>query len=442
MNRTDEQPFLEAIFDRYEDDRPRLIYADFLDDAGQPERAELIRVQIALAHLDDNDPRRSFLLDRQAELLHHNRNVWIQPLARWVVGIDFRRGIPDSVTVHATTFLHHGSELMQRLPIRRLRLLEVNPVIDKLFCCPLLAQLRELDVCGAELGDAGVQRLAQCAHWKQLTTLDLGFNGLSDQGVVALARSASMPQLATLALNDNDQITSDGLEALANSATFAALRHLDVSGNDIDERGLAAVVASPVMARLQSLRCNANRIGDAGIAVLTSSHLLARWLAVEKALVLRDNAIGPAGAQQLAYCPALAQCRTLDLSNNYLGDAGIAALLRSPYLTRLKVMRLARNQLTDNGVAAVHEPLQRLLDQLTLLDVSHNRLTRLGLALLDILKGQRPVQLERADNVQAAPAGDAPVAVAELLPDVMASVTDAARLKHRIAHPRNASDRL
>ncbi len=437
MNRTDERPFLEAIFDRYDDDRPRLIYADFLDDTGQPERAELIRVQIALARLGDDDPRRDVLMDRQAELLHHNRNVWTEQLAGRVVGIDFRRGIPDSVSIDATTFLEHGADLVQRLYIRRLRLLDAHPVAEKLFQSPLLAKFRELDFCGAELGDTGVEFLARSPHCQYLDSLDLGFNGITDRGIQALARGGNMPQLTTLALNDNDHITSDGLSALARSTSFSALRHLDISGNDIDERGIAAVVASPTLGRLQHFRWNTNRIGDAGIAILTSSNLLARLLKSDHTLVIRDNGIGPSGAHLLADCPALAYCRTLDLSNNYLGDSGIAALVRSPYLTRLKVLRLARNQLTDNGLATIHDPLCRLMEKLTLLDVSCNRLTRVGLALLDFMKGQRPVRLDRADNVQSAPAGDAPVTVAELLPDVMAGVADAARLKRRIAHPRH-----
>lgn len=43
--------FLRAIIDHPEDDGVRLIYADWLEEHGQAERAELIRVQCALAAL-------------------------------------------------------------------------------------------------------------------------------------------------------------------------------------------------------------------------------------------------------------------------------------------------------------------------------------------------------------------------------------------------------
>jgi uncharacterized protein (TIGR02996 family) len=46
---TEEQALLATIFATPEDDAPRLIYADWLDEHGQPERAEFIRVQCELA---------------------------------------------------------------------------------------------------------------------------------------------------------------------------------------------------------------------------------------------------------------------------------------------------------------------------------------------------------------------------------------------------------
>jgi uncharacterized protein (TIGR02996 family) len=42
---TEHESFLRAIFDAPDDDTPRLVYADFLDENGEPERAALIRAQ-------------------------------------------------------------------------------------------------------------------------------------------------------------------------------------------------------------------------------------------------------------------------------------------------------------------------------------------------------------------------------------------------------------
>jgi uncharacterized protein (TIGR02996 family) len=46
-----EEGFIRDIIEHTDDDTPRLIYADWLDDHGEPERAEFIRVQCELARL-------------------------------------------------------------------------------------------------------------------------------------------------------------------------------------------------------------------------------------------------------------------------------------------------------------------------------------------------------------------------------------------------------
>lgn len=48
---TDGEALLRAICAAPAEDTPRLVYADWCDENGQPERAEFIRVQIALSHL-------------------------------------------------------------------------------------------------------------------------------------------------------------------------------------------------------------------------------------------------------------------------------------------------------------------------------------------------------------------------------------------------------
>jgi uncharacterized protein (TIGR02996 family) len=53
---TQEEAFLRAIIDHPADDAPRLIYADWLDERGDP-RGEFIRVLCALAEVPKGDPR-------------------------------------------------------------------------------------------------------------------------------------------------------------------------------------------------------------------------------------------------------------------------------------------------------------------------------------------------------------------------------------------------
>jgi uncharacterized protein (TIGR02996 family) len=349
MHLTDEQPFLDAVFARYADDRPRLVYADFLDDGGAHERAELIRVQLALARLGADDPRRPGLADRQADLLTRNRAAWTAHLAGLVEAVDFRRGIPDSASVDAVTFLERGDELFRRLRVRRLGLRDAAAVLPKLAASPLLARVRELDLCNCDLGPRGVEVLAKSPHLQSLEAIDLGFNRLDDAAAEALARCTGLPNLTHLALNDNDAIGDAGVRTLADSPFLAGLTALDLSGNDIADAGVIAAVEGRAFARLRALRLSGNRIGDAGATALARSPLLRRATAHGRELDLRANVIGHAGAAELAAAPALRACAALDLSHNYLGDTGLGAVLESPHLGRLKALRLGRNGITDAG---------------------------------------------------------------------------------------------
>src|SRR5262249_58171476 len=70
---TPDDAFLRDIIADPDDDGLRLIYADWLDDHGDPERAEFIRVQCRLAQIEDLDAERLELEDRAEELLAKNQ---------------------------------------------------------------------------------------------------------------------------------------------------------------------------------------------------------------------------------------------------------------------------------------------------------------------------------------------------------------------------------
>ena len=79
---------LAAIRQAPDDDAPRLIYAAWLDEHGQPERAEFIRVQIELAR--QNSPT---LRKREAELLAEHHDALVGQLAAPHFRFRFHRGL-------------------------------------------------------------------------------------------------------------------------------------------------------------------------------------------------------------------------------------------------------------------------------------------------------------------------------------------------------------
>jgi len=93
---SDATALLAAVRAAPEDDAPRLVYADWLEEHGQPDRAEFIRVQCALARRDDSVLRR-----REAELLAEHHDLFAGPLAHDGLQFRFERGF-------AIAFRHQG----------------------------------------------------------------------------------------------------------------------------------------------------------------------------------------------------------------------------------------------------------------------------------------------------------------------------------------------
>jgi uncharacterized protein (TIGR02996 family) len=108
------EDLLQAILENPDEDAPRLIYADWLEEHGQRDRAQFIRVQCRLAQLPEDDPHRPDLEAREQELLDAHGDEWLGSLSRSVqdggFGPSYRfcRGLVEEVTLPAATFLQHG----------------------------------------------------------------------------------------------------------------------------------------------------------------------------------------------------------------------------------------------------------------------------------------------------------------------------------------------
>jgi uncharacterized protein (TIGR02996 family) len=191
----DDQAFLRAVCDAPDDDGPRLVYADFLDESGDPvrvARAEFIRLQCTLARRRDNDPRTADGRQRAAALLAAYRRAWNGPVHRrlhagpfrgqvrsrrgLLKGWGYRRGFIAEVTAHAAAVANYSDELAALGPLERLRVWGAAPVLPALLAAPLLARVRELDLSRNQLTDAAVALLLGAPHLAGLSLLDLRDN--------------------------------------------------------------------------------------------------------------------------------------------------------------------------------------------------------------------------------------------------------------------------
>jgi uncharacterized protein (TIGR02996 family) len=230
-----DEAFLRAIIENPDDDGLRLMYADWLEEHGDP-RGEFIRVQVALAGMPEHYPRRGELEARERALLKEHRVEWLGPLRdlaedrQFQPGARFCRGFVEELTVKATVFLEEAEHLFRLAPVRRVCLLKAGNRVQKLANCPLLARLtglgfwfspidvtglqlllaspylgnlKELELVGADFGVAGVRALAEWSSLARLTKLDLGATHVSDDAIEALAASPYVRNLQSLGLSNN-----------------------------------------------------------------------------------------------------------------------------------------------------------------------------------------------------------------------------------------------
>src|SRR5688572_8551928 len=88
----DHAGFLNAIRVSPDDDTPRLVYADWLDEQGDP-RGEAMRCGVMLARLPEDDPRRTALEQELRHLEERHAGAWLGPLCQRVLRRECSRGL-------------------------------------------------------------------------------------------------------------------------------------------------------------------------------------------------------------------------------------------------------------------------------------------------------------------------------------------------------------
>lgn len=257
MNDSD---FLAEILASPHDDIPRLVYADWLEEQGNP-RGEFIRLQCELDAGVENEEQRIDLQIRERDLLDEYGEEWAGTVPSLVDRHIFLRGFVEYVVMTMPAFVSLAKELFELAPIRHAMLNchragDAQPLAD----CRQLEQLNGLILAGIEpngvrqifgrrhfpcleklilgqnqMGDEAVRSIANSPGLENLKVLDLSRNGLRNASAVALAESPYITQLETLLLSHNE-IRLTGARALAESPNFERLKHLDFSHNPFNQR--------------------------------------------------------------------------------------------------------------------------------------------------------------------------------------------------------------
>lgn len=404
-----EDALIAGICSHPDDDTPRLVYADWLDENGRAEVAELIRVQCRLEANGPHDPEYADLLACEEELglwlpthapgpqLKLRGGLTINGGAEWWKSS--RRGFPRTIHLSGEgrargTFAKRAGaaleKLFSRLPTRWLTVGEVSPAqLADLLREPAMERLERLAAfsqsANEDQADEMARLIAAAPTLRNLRGLLLGISA-GESGIAALAR-ADFPRIEDFTA-DSARFAAAEVRVLGSATWFRNLGELWLT-DDFTDEGFAALVGGESFPHLHSLYLTNGAFSQANwveFALSRSFPRLARLalcgtdlsrgrmasLASAKGFALRDLnvsrcAIGNDGAIALARSPWAGTLRILNVAGNSLSRPGARALAASPRLANLRHLTIADNPLDVGGVQLIAKgPALRKLTSLSL----------------------------------------------------------------------------
>lgn len=306
----DEASFIEEIRSDPSDITPRLIYADYLEDVGDP-RGEFIRVQCELADSQTGQAGRDALFQREQQLLDEFGDEWLRPLrqlgAEGISRSSFERGLLERVRINAEQLLENGEELCRISPaLQCLSLRKLQPFAADLAKFTLPSQIHAIDLSANQLEPDSLEDLSEANWLKQISSLDLRINRLADDGIAALVLGAWGVGKLNLGMN---RIGPDGIRHLVGWHRYADLVELDLRMNRFGNPGLGFLVNGAAL-ELQQLDLNTCEITS-----LQSLRTSVTFPSLRQ-LSLRNNRISAEELNWLAESKIGQQLQEIDTRNN------------------------------------------------------------------------------------------------------------------------------
>jgi uncharacterized protein (TIGR02996 family) len=443
----------QAIADKPDDDGPRLVYADWLEEHGASDRAEFIRLQCRRAALtglagwlrdeaaqppefhqlndwgfreqlsfavgpppDEEELR---LRQREQELLAAHRGDWVAgpggPLS-------FRRGFPDGMCVSVHELLNHADAFAAYPTLRSFHLyLDCGPgsayglsyerhreIVETLQQFGMLRRCTDLFACVASHEDWN-----DLLDWELVPNLRrlvlMGDDHTHPPPPATLKLSAELTwyEATGWRLGQRDDSGDWAGEWIQNTILRGlrgpGLQHLNFSDNAMFDQALIVLAGSANLAALQTLRLSWSYFTSTGIDALGRSPHLGQL----RHLDLSYANLSEEALVTLIDSPLLCRLHYLDITGNHISERVIRRLAQTPTAVGLRVLVLAplwrpEINVTAAGVRALTESphLTNLLwlslgniemDDALALDLAHAPgLNRLHTLALTLARGDGP----------------------------------------------------
>ena len=372
--------FIQAIIDDPHDLSSRLVFADFLEEVGDP-RAELVRLQLELADLPRHHPRRRKLRTRELKLVRQFGYFGEVPSVVHVLGTN--GGFVDAIETTFARFVKLGEEIFEKSPIRKVVLTGKSKRTLRILDSPCISQLSSITFKNNNDDDANLLAIVSSDKWMNLEELHLRGEWVSTRVIDAVAGNKTLSNLTALSI-DGYHLRSPEFGSLANSPyltklesllidgasnavcelvsrseNFQHLRKLTLRGREITPDGMHLVFSTRIFPNLESLSLNnlffryymgpsdddfrSPFSGPTGVPNLTELELL--------------GGFGDDAVSDILRC--FANLEVLRLSENVITDRGATELAQSEQMSKLRALYLTNNQIGTNGARALGEAKQR-----------------------------------------------------------------------------------
>jgi uncharacterized protein (TIGR02996 family) len=180
--------FLQSIRRSPDDLVLRLAFADWLEEHGEADRAEFVRVQCELDPIraETDNPRQAVLLEREEQLRWDVPRRWLEPLqeefgelltTEQPYGAYFRGGVPEVLALPLEELLDRGDDLLGAVPsVREIAVFDVGDGWPDLARCGDIRRLEALEIVDQQ-GDRDLVALLASPAFRRLRKVRLWDSG-------------------------------------------------------------------------------------------------------------------------------------------------------------------------------------------------------------------------------------------------------------------------
>lgn len=350
-----EAAFLRAIAENPDEDLPRLLYADWLEEQGSAEeqaRAEFIRLQCALEAMSPADEQAPPMRRREQELFEQIWPALVLPVRKVFQLLPSNFRSPERPKGNFLTNwlgFSTGSQLVDSLHQRGESRLELVPREsgDEVKLYPH-------SIAAVEFRRGFVDDLTvRASDRPDLEAWGRLFDECEPRGLTLLegdwfevwAELPIIPRLKKLSfIYERPQGNSDAVMSLFNFTDPLRLSELELHQVPLDRELLQQFFDSWLVRQLYTLRWTPQDPDE--VLVFAHQQPLARLHTLD----LSHSLCHTLGVCHLAASRSFESLRVLDLSHCSVGDTGLRALARSGHFPNLRQLHLRENRLGEYSV--------------------------------------------------------------------------------------------